>query len=251
MTQEAHETLIDKAAERGVPSLVWRAGQARQFEMMQAAAGQRLTADCRVLVNGCGLGMHNRAFLAHTPYVYGLDIEMGRVWEAYQNQVPLLVVANGEALPYAADSFDLVLSHETLEHVGDDALYAAEMIRVLRPGGRAIIFCPNRLYPFETHGHYWRGKYHFGNTPLINYLPDPWRNQLAPHVRAYTAQGLQRLFLNLPARVISHTQIFPGYDNIVYRRPRLGQLLRRITYTLEQTPLRLFGMSHLLVLEKG
>jgi hypothetical protein len=69
-------------------------------------------------------------------------------------------------------------------------------------------------------------------------------------VRAYTAAGLRQLAGHLPVRVISHTQIYPGYDNIVARRPRLGQLLRRFTYTMEQTPLRAFGLSHVLVLEK-
>src|SRR5690606_30971772 len=87
-----------------------------------------------------------------------------------------------EELPYPDDAFDLVLSHEVLEHVADDGLAAREIARVLRPGGRAIIFAPNRLYPFETHGHYWQGTYHFGNTPLINYLPDALRDRLAPHV---------------------------------------------------------------------
>ena len=121
----------------------------------------------------------------------------------------------------------------------------------IAPGGRAVIFAPNRLFPFETHGHYWNGVYHFGNTPLINYLPDLIRNQLAPHVRAYTAEGLRSLFLGLPVRVVKHTQIYPGYDNVVYRRPALGRVLRRITYALEHSPLTVFGISHLLVLEKS
>ena len=124
------------------------------------------------------------------------------------------------------------------------------MVRVLKPGGRAIIFCPNRWYPFETHGHYWRGVYHFGNTPLINYLPGKYRNKLAPHVRAYTSANLQQLIANLPVIIITHTQIYPGYDNIVARNPTLGRLLRQVTYTFEKTPLRKFGLSHLLVLEK-
>jgi SAM-dependent methyltransferase len=134
--------------------------------------------------------------------------------------------------------------------VRDDAQSLAELVRVLKPGGRVIIFCPNRLYPFETHGHYWRGRYHFGNTPLINYLPHPLRDKFAPHVRAYTVGSLKQLLRDLPVKVTSHTQIYPGYDNIVARRPALGRFLRRITYFLEQTPLRVFGLSHVLVLEK-
>ena len=154
-------------------------------------------------------------------------------------------------MPYRSDYFDLLLSHEVIEHVQDDALTLAEMVRVLKPGGRAIIFCPNRLYPFETHGHYWWGRYHFGNTPLINYLPNRWRNKLAPHVRAYTGGNLRRLLTGLPIKVVTHTQIYPGYDNVLARRPALGRLLRWGTYRLERTPLRNLGLSHFVVAEKA
>jgi len=114
-----------------------------------------------------------------------------------------------------------------------------------------IVFCPNRWYPFETHGHYWRGQYHFGNTPLINYLPNPLRDRLAPHVRAYTGAGLHRLFDGLPVRVIKHVQIYPGYDQLIKRRPAAGKVLRTTTYALEHTPLKAFGLSHFLVVEKS
>ena len=143
-----------------------------------------------------------------------------------------------------------MLSHEVIEHVQDDQAYASEMVRVLVSGGRAIVFCPNRLYPFETHGHYWRGRYYFGNTPLVNWLPDPLRQRLAPHVRAYTKAGLRALFAALPVRVVHHGAIFPGYDNLYYRRPELGRWLRRVTYALERSALQWFGLSHFLVVER-
>jgi len=236
-----------KADERGVPSLVWRAGQNRRLAMITAA--MPLTPASRVLVDGCGVGMYVKALRQFTPHVIGLDIEPERVADSRAHS-PLVNVGAGEDLPYPSNYFDLALSHEVLEHVQNDTLALAEMVRVLKPGGRAVIFCPNRLYPFETHGHYWRGQYYFGNTPLINYLPNPLRNRLAPHVRAYTRANLRWLLAGLPVAVVQHTQIYPGYDNIVARRPRLGRVLRTITYTLEHTPLRRFGLSHLLVLEK-
>ena len=144
----------------------------------------------------------------------------------------------------------MVLSHEVWEHVNDDRAAAREAVRILRPGGRLVVFVPNRLWLFETHGVYWRGVYHFGNIPLVNWLPDALRNKLAPHVRAYTGKQLRALFEGLPVRVIVHTQVFPGYDNIVKRRPVVGRILRALTYTAERTPLRVFGLSHLLVVEK-
>jgi len=143
-----------------------------------------------------------------------------------------------------------VLLHEVIEHVEDDRQAVREAHRVIKDGGRIIIFAPNRLYPLETHGIFWRGKYRFGNIPLVNYLPDFLRQRLCPHVRTYTRGDIRRLFEGLDIEVIVHTQIYPGYDKIAASRPRLGSFLRRVTYALERTPLRAFGLSHFVVVER-
>ena len=234
----------EEAARLGHPSYVWRAGQERRLSLIRQWAA---TEKAMILVDGCGLGLYVKALRRYSSHVYGIDID-GKVLHAAQ--IPGLCLGAAETLPFPANTFDTVLSHEVIEHVRDDRMAVAEMARVLKPGGRMIIFCPNRLYPFETHGHYWRGRYYFGNTPFINWLPDALRNRLAPHVRAYTRQDLYRLLEELPVRVVYHTQIYPGYDNIIARFPTLGRLIRRITYTLESTPLRMFGISHFLGVEK-
>jgi len=238
--------LPDKAATRGEPSYVWRAGQERRFRMVRRWVE---LAGRRVLDVGCGIGMYTAAFQRETPHVFGVEIERERALEARERATGV-VQSPGERLPFPDDAFDVVFSHEVLEHVADDRACAVEMARVTRPGGHVVVFVPNRLYFFETHGIFWRGRYHFGNVPLVNWLPTPLRDRLAPHVRAYTAGGLRRLFGGQPVRVIHHGQIFPGYDNVVARAPALGRALRAITYFLERTPLRFFGLSHLLVLEK-
>ncbi len=239
---------MEQIARLGRPSYVWRSGQTRRWQMI--VRWGRLERVRRVLDAGTGVGLYLRAFAeAGVPLVVGTEYEFSRAFRAAAHPGCRAVQA-AERLPFPDASFDLVLSHEVLEHVGDDRLAAEELVRVLRPGGRAIVFVPNRLWPFETHGIFWRGTYYFGNVPLVNYLPDVWRNRLAPHVRAYTAAGLRRLFDGLPVRIIHHGQIFPGYDNLVSRRPRLGRLLRALTYGLERTPLQLVGLSHLLVVER-
>ncbi len=235
------------AAQRGMPSLVWRAGQERRLNMI--ARWSRLQ-DARVLIDGCGIGTYAAQIRRrYTPHVEAFDIEPDRVRQAH-HETPHAVIAAAEYLPYPANTFDTVLSHEVLEHVQDDRLAVHEMVRVLKSGGRVVIFVPNRGYPFETHGHYWRGTYHFGNTPLINYLPDALRNRLAPHVRVYTNRGLRDLFAGLPARLIHHSRVYGGYDNIIARLGSPGRLLRDALYRLEGTPLDAFGLSHLLVMEK-
>jgi len=236
----------DKAATRGHPSYVWRAGQERRFQMVCRWA---TLLGRRVLDVGCGVGMYTAAFLRQTPHVFGVEIEHARALEA-RKRAAGVAQAPGERLPFPDDAFDVVFSHEVLEHVADDRACAVEMVRVTRPGGRLVVFVPNRLYPFETHGIFWRGRYHFGNVPLVNWLPTPLRNRLAPHVRAYTARGLRRLLDGLPVRVVYHAQVFPGYDNVVARAPALGRAVRAVTYALERTPLRVFALSHLLVVER-
>ena len=237
----------EQAAERGEPSYVWRSGQERRLQMVVRAVDLN---GVHLLEAGCGVGTYAARFKERfAAQVEGFDIEAERVQVA-QTAIPRAVVAAGEAIPYPSAIFDVVFSNEVIEHVADDAAFAREMLRVTRPGGHILIFAPNRWYPFETHGHYWRGQYHFGNTPLINYLPDRWRDQLAPHVRAYTAHGLQGLFPKDAAQVVRHTRIFGGYDNIVARAPALGRLIRGVLYPLEKTPLRWFGLSHWLILRK-
>lgn len=236
-----------KAAERGNPSFVWRAGQERRLAMLNAAAP---LAGKRVLEFGCGIGLYLREIRRYTPHVFGFDIEIERLQDGRARGVEGLVAAAGERLPFADASFDVVFSNEVLEHVQDDRAACREIARVLRAGGRAVIFAPNRWYPFETHGIYWRGHYHFGNKPFVNWLPDGLRNALAPHVRAYTARQLRALFDGTPMRVVSHTQVFPGFDNLVARTGAAGRALRTTLYHLEASPLRAFGLSHLLVMEK-
>lgn len=236
------------AALRGEPSYVWRAGQERRLAMIARWAA---LDDACVLIAGCGVGMYAGEIIRrYRARVEAFDIEAERVAEA-REQTPHALVAAAEAIPYADNLFDTILSHEVLEHVQDDRAAVREMVRVLKPGGRIVIFVPNRWYPFETHGHYWRGQYHFGNTPLINYLPDMLRDRLAPHVRAYTARGLRRLFADTPTRVVTHYRIYGGYDNIIARLGARGRILRDTLYRLEGTPLDTFGLSHLLVVEKA
>ncbi|MAT96818.1 MAG: SAM-dependent methyltransferase [Anaerolineaceae bacterium] len=236
----------DKAALRGEPGYVWRSGQERRLRMIQQWVDLN---NAVVLDNGCGLGTYLDAFAPFTPHRFGLELELDRAQKALA-VAPGIVQAMGETLPFASGSFDFVFSNEVIEHVVDDRLALAEMVRVTKVNGRILIFCPNRWYPVEQHGIYWRGRYKFGNIPLVNYLPDILRNRLAPHVRTYTKRDLLGLLHGLPVRVVHHGRIFGGYDNIERRWPKFGRFIKNSLYTAEKTPLAVLGISHLLVLEK-
>ena len=238
---------LDKAALRGEPSYVWRAGQVRRLDMIVRAAGERVQG--RVLEDGCGVGMYVEKLAVHGGTVIGLEYDRERAAEA-RTRSPHIVNAAGEFVPLPAETFDLILSHEVIEHVQDDRAAIREMVRVLKTGGRIALFCPNRGYPVETHGVYWKGKYYFGNKLFVNYLPRRWRDKLAPHVRVYSRRDLEKLFEGLPIRFIERTIVFGAYDNIIARFGAFGKVLRGLLQFLEKTPLRGLGLSHFWVVEK-
>ena len=216
--------------------------------MIVQAAGNRING--LILENGCGVGMYVEKLSTFGGRVIGLEYDLERAIEAGDNSDKIINAA-GEFIPLPASTFDLILSHEVIEHVQDDRAAIREMIRVLKPGGRVVIFCPNRGYPFETHGIFWNGKYYFGNKLFVNYLPRALRNKLAPHVRVYSTSDMQKLFGDLPVKLIQRTVIFGAYDNIIARFGRLGEFLRAILQFLEATPLKGLGLSHFWVVEKA
>jgi SAM-dependent methyltransferase len=236
----------DRVATLGRPSYLWRSGQERRLALVR----RRVTLEgARVLDVGCGIGAYVRRIQELSPRVCGVDIDQRRVRRG-SSTVPNLMLAVAEHLPFSDDSFDAVLLNEVIEHVNDDAATVREACRVAKTGGKVVIFAPNRLYPFETHGVYIGRRYVFGNIPLVHYLPDPLRRRLAPHVRAYRVGDLKRLTDGLNVRWAQHNVIYPGFDNVASRSKLLARALRSILYGLEKTRFQALGLSHFLVLEK-
>jgi len=98
-----------------------------------------LLGDGRVLDLGCGTG-HSWTELAPRETV-GVDVEAG----ALAGQERETHQADMRTLPFAAASFDAVVSIQSIEHVPDARPVLSEVTRVLTPGGRAIFVTPNRL----------------------------------------------------------------------------------------------------------
>lgn len=241
-----------EAARLGNPSYVWRGGQDRRLAIIERHV--RLDGQ-RVLDLGCGVGEYVRAFARRGAAALGCDVEMARLAEARTRGTTSVVAAAGEALPFRTGSLDVVVLNEVLEHVQDDAATMREVGRVLGPGGTCVIFAPNRLFPFETHGVYvtFRGKrrYIFGNIPLVNWLPSAWRDRLVPHARVYTRQSLDRAVASSGLDVVARDHVFPGFDNLAARLGAPGRVLRRVMHVIEDSPLRSFGISHVYVLRKS
>ena len=122
--------------------------------ILEAAQGREQGV---ILEDGCGVGMYLTRLARTAKLAVGLEVERERAIEALgliQGTSGAVINSVGEELPFPPDSFDLILSHEVIEHVVDDRRCIAEIVRTLKPGGRLVLFCPNRGYPFETHGIY-------------------------------------------------------------------------------------------------
>lgn len=253
----AHDRETPDAARLGNPSFVWRSGQERRLDMIE----QHASLDGRRVFDlGCGLGEYVRAMARRGAHALGGDIALARLVEARQRVerdgttdgafVDGFLASAGEALPFADGSIDVIVLNEVIEHVADDRATLEEIARVLPVGGSCVLFAPNRLYPFETHGIYLRRRYVFGNIPFVNWLPGALRDRLVPHARAYRHGDWQRLVEGLPLAIVHHGYVYPGFDNIEARAPRLAAALRRFCYWAEGNPLRRFGLSHLVVLRR-
>ncbi|MCC6179577.1 MAG: class I SAM-dependent methyltransferase [Chloroflexi bacterium] len=235
-----------KAIRLGHPSYVWRSGQDRRLNQIREHV--RLEGR-RILDIGCGLGMYVDKFRRFSDEVYGVDVDPEKVAQASE-WLPNISVAPGEHLPFEDGMFDVILLNEVIEHVDDDRLTIQEAYRCLRPGGHIIIYAPNRLYPFETHGFYVFGTYYFRLLPVVNWLPQAIRDVFCPHVRVYTARAIRDLFRGLDVEFTAVTHIYPGLDNIAERYGVVGRLIQRARDLAETTPLRSFGISHFIIARK-
>ena len=87
----------------------------------------------------------------------GVDVSEVAV-EVARKRVPgaTVLLGDGQRLPFDDSSFDRVTCIGSLEHFPDPSAGAAEMARVLRPDGQAVVFVPNLFFL----GHVWFGVRH-------------------------------------------------------------------------------------------
>ena len=103
-----------------------------------------------VLEVGCGAGVDLVRFARGGAAVTGVDVSPSAIALARENfsqqNLPAdLRVADGEQLPFADNTFDLVFAHGVVQYTADDRALVRECFRVLKPGGDAIFQVYNRV----------------------------------------------------------------------------------------------------------
>jgi SAM-dependent methyltransferase len=107
----------------------------------------------RVLDVACGAGFGLELLEQAGARALGVDYAAGALAEARRSQpASRLVRTDAARLPFRSQSFDLVVSFETIEHVTDARALVHEIRRVLKTGGCLVLSTPNRGFgPPERH----------------------------------------------------------------------------------------------------
>jgi ubiquinone/menaquinone biosynthesis C-methylase UbiE len=176
---------------------------------------RRITADvaavapdgARVLEVGCGPGhLSTRLARQHGLDVTGLDLDPAMIERARANadrrgadgqRRPSFLVGDVASLAFPEDSFDLVVSTFSMHHWTDPTAGLAEIGRVLRPGGRALVWDfrrgvrPHPFAPRHAHVPDPAEQIHGSSLRTVDVTPWPWpsRLKLSQRVELVCADG--------------------------------------------------------------
>ncbi|MGW8182000.1 MAG: class I SAM-dependent methyltransferase, partial [bacterium] len=140
----------------------------------------------KVLELGCGMGFDVIRFVARGALVTGVDLSTRAVRLAKKNlayfETPAdVLVMNGEELQFTGDSFDVVYSYSVLHFTPDPKRMVAEIHRVLRPGGTAILMVYNRYSWLVPLSKLTGVKLQHSNAPVFrNYSQREFKELLGP-----------------------------------------------------------------------
>ena len=230
---------------------------AKRVALIDSVAGLRHR---RVLDAGCGAGQYVEAFVGRGADAVGVEFNAEKVSLYRQHQPGSNRVTQGDlvALPFPVASFDVVVLNEVLEHTPDQMRVLREIHRVLCGKGVLVLFSPNRLYPFETHGVRWRrtGRPLTPWLPFVPYVPLALGRLVFVYpARNYWPCELSRLIAAAGFQIAGRRWLWQTFENISGQQPpwvtRLGPGLRLFAGWLEYCPgLRCFGVSQVVLAKK-
>lgn len=124
----------------------WYAGRRRILASFLEDICRRVTdRRPRILDVGCGTGA-NLLMLSQYGDAEGVDVSEDALTFCRERGLEQVKLGAAEKLPYDDDTFDLVTALDVVEHLDDDLAGLREMRRVLRPGGRVLLFVPTFMF---------------------------------------------------------------------------------------------------------
>jgi SAM-dependent methyltransferase len=215
----------------------------------------------RVLDVGCGSGEMISALTSLGYEITGIDLSLGMLAEARRRYGSVhhapLARADAVHLPFVDDHFDAVLAMGVVEYTADPVKAVAELVRVLRPGGRLVFTLPNHWAPYGI----WKG---YGYYRLVS-IARPWyrrltgRAQAAPPADPHGEREIHRYTEGWPSRHLPSSarvesielcnfKVLPSPLDTLF--PRLDVGLMHSLQALSRGPLRGLGTSIVVSMRK-
>ena len=123
-----------------------RPGWRSSGEQLEAMVRSHIGPESSVLDLGCGRGGVVELFWREVRLAAGLDPDAPSLTEHRAPGMPV-IRGIGETIPFAGESFDLVVCVWVLEHLRDPSSTLREVRRVLKPGGHFVFLTPNIRNP--------------------------------------------------------------------------------------------------------
>jgi 2-polyprenyl-3-methyl-5-hydroxy-6-metoxy-1,4-benzoquinol methylase len=166
---------------------------------------------------GGGTGWQARQLARHGIQVISIDVQ-------HSNYVPAeypVIPYDGFVIPLASHSADIVFSSNVLEHIPHVQEYQTEILRILKPGGKAIHLMPT------PHWRFWTTVAHY-----IRALEIAYRN--------VTALSTQKTKRPSPIQLVKDIRWFYKRHFLISRHGEIGNILTEYYYFSAQRWIKLF-----------
>jgi len=204
---------------------------------MREVMGFDQFAGKRLLEVGCGMGTDLLQFARGGALCTGVDltprsVEVSSLHFGLYDMRADFVLGDGERLPFADSSFDVVYSNGVLHHTPDTIGAVRELHRVLRPEGlaRVMLYHRNSLYYWTEivlHRGVLRGHFLRGHSPeeIMSRYVEYSEHDARPLVKVYSRRQARQLFAPFREVRTEVEQMIP--EELRFLRPLVSEKMFR------------------------